>query len=802
MRDNGQVTQKEFMLANDTTIVSKTDLHGNITSANEAFIEASGYEWSELVGQPHNILRHPDVPPAVFKDLWQTLQAGKPWSQIVKNRRKNGDHYWVVANATPIFENGEMTGYMSVRKPASNQQKQEAEQAYQAVANGQLKLRNGNPASLLDRFNPILQLNQTAVTVVLSVLLLISAFTPLIFPSIEAVIPTLAFEIIDIILVILLISMSVLYGQRLKLISKKITDIAEGKFDNGIDTRGSNLISKVFSRLKSMQIKLGADMDDFKYNLANAQRIENALSASSSSVMVADRFRSIIFMNQSIQEMLGEIEDEIKQLLPNFDSKELLHKSIDIFHQNPDHQAELLDNLTETYKTRIEIGSITIDLIIDPIFDDNGQRIGTVAEWKNMTEQIAIERDIAVIIEDAAHGVLTDRIETAGLSGFEKRISIAINDLLNNFSEITQNLNQLLDSMANNDLTQRLEGDYQAELLAMQNAANKAMGNFGTTLSQVNSVAHEIGGMAKEVAVASEDLSQRTQSQAASLEETAASMEQITSTIQHSTENTMQANKLVHSTVEQTAGGIEVMNNTLTAMKGISDLSKQIGEITTVIDSIAFQTNLLALNAAVEAARAGEHGRGFAVVAGEVRNLAGKSAEAAKDISSLIDTTIHKIEDGTNLVERTNTAFESMAKSIKDVEVLIDQVSTTSSEQAEGIRQINIAVTQIDEITQQNAALVEQLSATAGNMSDESANQVEFIKQFKFDKNSATPTVSRSISDKKADTKIPAAQPQALTQPKTEQPASSASKQNETCPVSSGEFDETKTDNADEWSEF
>lgn len=119
MRDNGPVTQKEYVLDADVKIVSRTDLQGNITSANEDFIEASGYNWSELLGQPHNILRHPDVPPAVFQDFWQSLKAGKPWSQIVKNRRKNGDHYWVQANATPIFEKGEITGYMSYRTPAS-----------------------------------------------------------------------------------------------------------------------------------------------------------------------------------------------------------------------------------------------------------------------------------------------------------------------------------------------------------------------------------------------------------------------------------------------------------------------------------------------------------------------------------------------------------------------------------------------------------------------------------------------------------------------------------------------------------
>lgn len=732
MRDNGKVTQKEYMLPEDITIVSKTDLHGNITSANEAFIEASGYAWTELVGQPHNILRHPDVPPAVFKDFWSTIQKGKPWSQIVKNRRKNGDHYWVVANATPIFENGNITGYMSVRTPASREQVSLAEQAYRDIDSGKLAIENGIPAKLTDRLNPLLQLNQTTIALVLSVLLLTSAFTPLIVPGITKTIPELVFEITDITLVALIILSTWLNGQRLKEITRTITSISEGNFANEIDNRGHNLVSTIFSRLKSMQIKLGSDLDDVKYALASSQRVESALKSASSNIMVADRFRSIIFMNDSIQEMLKKIEPELKKTLPNFDSENLMRQSIDIFHQHPEHQAKMLDNLTSTHNARIKIGRITIDLIIDPIFDDQGQRIGTVAEWKNMTEQLAIEDNIANIIADAAQGTLSNRIDTSELTGFENQVSTSINSLLNTFSDITQKLNLVLSQMAEGNLTAKLEGNYQNELLAMQASTNNALNNLGMTLSQISTGANQIGNMAEEVSIASEDLSQRTQEQAASLEETAASMEELTATLENSSNNAEQANNIVHGTADRATNGIAVMNKTLNAMSDITDVSKQIGEITSVIDSIAFQTNLLALNAAVEAARAGEHGRGFAVVAGEVRNLAGKSAEAAKDISSLITSAIEQITGGTELVEETNKVFEEMVNSIQEVEGLIKEVASTTDEQTKGIKQVNIAVRQLDEVTQNNAALVEELSATAGNMSAEAQTQSDFVNRFEF----------------------------------------------------------------------
>ncbi|BCN92645.1 hypothetical protein THMIRHAM_04300 [Thiomicrorhabdus immobilis] len=796
MRDNGLVTQKEFNLPKDTTIVSRTDLRGNIISANEAFIEASGFSWSELVGQPHNILRHPDVPAAVFEDFWSTLKEGKPWSQTVKNRRKNGDHYWVIANATPIFEHGEMTGYMSVRTPATREQISAAENAYRLIAKGKIALRNGNVKNLTETFNPLLQLNQSAIAFILSTLLLVSIFTTLLFPEIESVIPTVVFEVIDIALVFLIVLSSWLNGKRLNLLSEKITAISEGNFHGEIDSRGNSLVSKTFGRLKSMQIKLGADLDDVKAALANSMRVESALKAASSNIMVIDRFRSIIFMNDSVIQMLKSVENEIKKDLPNFDSDKLIRQSIDVFHQHPEHQASLLDNLKESYQSRIHVGNAIIDLIVDPIFDENNNRIGTVAEWKNMTDQLAIEENIESIIADAAKGILSRRIDETKLHGFELQISQSINLLLENFSQITENLNVILSNMATGDLTHRLSGEYQAELLEMQTATNDAIKSFSHTLSRVNTGAQEIGGMAREVAVASEDLSQRTQEQAASLEETAASMEELTATLKNSTDNSIQANKLAHETVTQASSGIDVMNKTLEAMAGITELSKKIGEITSVIDSIAFQTNLLALNAAVEAARAGEHGRGFAVVAGEVRNLASKSAEAAKDISTLIGSAIQQITTGTSLVEETNSVFEKMVHSIQEVEDLVSQVYTTTNEQSQGIQQVNLAIGQLDEVTQQNAALVEELSATAGNMSEESTKQAEFISHFKFDNQSNGVTIAS------ADIKPEQNKPQIAH---SASPAPSKSEQTRHKPQATAptiNSEPAKNSNEDEWSEF
>ena len=741
MRDNGPITQKEYLLKPDITIVSKTDLQGNIVEANEEFIEASGYEWNELVGQPHNMLRHPDVPAQVFKDFWQTLKAGRPWSQVVKNRRKNGDHYWVVANATPIFLQGKITGYMSVRVPATVAQISAAEQVYRDIEAGRQRLINGGVYSLKDKLNPFLQFDNAKMIVVLSVLLLLEVLTTLAFPSIFDSIPSVILHSLQILFVLLIIMLSLVGARQQKLVNHYITEISAGNFSNEIDSRGRSLQAVTLGRLKSLQIKLGADFEAVKESLMNSQRIEKALNATSTKVMVADKFRSIIFMNDAVKSMLKSVEGELKKEIPNFDCSNLLRQNIDVFHKHPEHQKELLDSLTETYTARAKIGTVTLELVVNPIFDEKSKRIGTVVEWKDLTEQLRIEENIMSIVSEASKGMLSGRIDLKGLTGFEKKLASLVNELLGSFSVTTQSLNKLLSSMSDGDMTQRINGDFIGELLAMKAAANNALTNIEITLSQVKMGAESLGTMSKQVSIASLDLANRTQQQAAAVEETAASLEELTASVESSNEHTNTANLLVHSAAEEAGSGIEVMNSTLSAMKGITELSRQIGEITGVIDSIAFQTNLLALNAAVEAARAGEHGRGFAVVAGEVRSLAQKSASAAKDISVLINSTTQEIEGGTQLVEKTNVVFQEMVVKIQKVEDLVKTVASTATEQHKGLEQINLAMNHLDQATQENAALVEELSSTAENMQEATAQQVGFIGRFKVNPESANTVV-------------------------------------------------------------
>ena len=243
--------------------------------------------------------------------------------------------------------------------------------------------------------------------------------------------------------------------------------------------------------------------------------------------------------------------------------------------------------------------------------------------------------------------------------------------------------------------------------------------------------AESVNGAAEEIAHGTEDLSSRTQQQAASIEETAASMDEITSTVRQNADNASEAEKLVHAVTQQANAGGEIASNAVNAMEGINASSRKIAGIVGLIDQIAFQTNLLALNASVEAARAGENGRGFAVVAGEVRNLAGRSANAAKEIKQLVEESIDLVGNGSTLVNQAGKALEDIVIGVQRVSLLMGEIATASHEQSQGIDQVNTAVAQLDSVTQQNASLVEESSAACRSLQIQAEALMKEVAFFK-----------------------------------------------------------------------
>jgi len=296
----------------------------------------------------------------------------------------------------------------------------------------------------------------------------------------------------------------------------------------------------------------------------------------------------------------------------------------------------------------------------------------------------------------------------------------------------------MLDALAKGDLTQPMTKEYQGMFGQLKEDANLTVTQLTQIIDQIKEAAELIGTASKEIADGNVDLSQRTEEQAANLEETAASMEQLTSTVKQNADNARQANQLASSASAVAVRGGEVVDQVVQTMSAINESSKRVVDIISVIDGIAFQTNILALNAAVEAARAGEQGRGFAVVATEVRTLAQRSAAAAKEIKELIGNSVHKVEDGTQLVDDAGKTMREVVLSVKRVTDIMGEISAASQEQSLGIEQVNQAVTQMDEITQQNAALVEQAAAASESMREQAEHLAQAVAIFKLEQGAGT----------------------------------------------------------------
>ena len=304
---------------------------------------------------------------------------------------------------------------------------------------------------------------------------------------------------------------------------------------------------------------------------------------------------------------------------------------------------------------------------------------------------------------------------------------------------------QVSQAVAGGNLTVAVPVGGRDEIALLLNALHAMQASLSRVVFNVRTNADSVAAASAEIALGNNDLSARTEQQASALEETSASMEELSSTVQANAENARQANQLAVSASTVAERGGDVVAEVVTTMRGINDSSKKIADIIGVIDGIAFQTNILALNAAVEAARAGEQGRGFAVVASEVRSLAQRSADAAKEIKSLIHASVERVEQGTALVDKAGATMTDVVASIRRVTDIVGEISAASSEQSAGVAQVGEAVMQMDQATQQNAALVEQSAAAADSLKMQAQQLVEAVAVFRLSPADASeaPTLAR-----------------------------------------------------------
>ncbi|BBP42620.1 methyl-accepting chemotaxis protein [Thiosulfativibrio zosterae] len=730
MRNNQPITQDEYIVPKGLTLVSKTDLQGNITELNDAFEIASGFTRDELLGKPHNTVRHPDVPEAVFKDMWTTLKMGSTWSQLVKNRRKDGGFYWVRANVSPIFENGKPVGYISFRTEITDAEKALATQAYLDIKSGAKKIQYGKVYSGINwtelnffgKLDPQWQL---------SLLTLIFSVMPFaVISSLQGLNP-----LWTLLLSTLMVSVSFIYGyttfKAQDSLRNALRRVSANEPINMSCTRPKHFIGKLINPVISASIAIRHAIEDGHAKTDEAAKLQIAIDQVSSNLMIADANFNIMYLNNNMKDYMQQTQPALKRFLPDFDANKIIGMNFDAFHKHPHQKRNMVAELKQPYLANIDLGTVQIEVNIIPIFNRAGIRTATLAEWRDKTQEILLLRDVNGAVQAAKNGLLSSRIDTSEITGVAKELSEALNDMI---ATIEKPINGAVDvgvSLSEGNLTHHMQGQYYGRFAVLQDSLNVAVDNLASMMAQTKVASQAVSDGANEIKNASIDLNDRTQNQAAALEQTAASMEQMNAIVKQNADNAHQAEISTATAKKQAQDGVSVMDNAIRAMEQIHASSQKINDIIGLIDSIAFQTNLLALNAAVEAARAGEHGRGFAVVAAEVRNLAGKSAEASKEIRGLIEDTVKKVAEGTQHVKGSGDALNEIASSIDTVNQVIEEIARSSNEQAEGVSQVNQAITAIDAAVQQNAALVEESAATSEELGEMAMLMNTNVSQFK-----------------------------------------------------------------------
>ncbi|MEX2375716.1 MAG: methyl-accepting chemotaxis protein [Dehalococcoidia bacterium] len=501
-----------------------------------------------------------------------------------------------------------------------------------------------------------------------------------------------------------------------------------------LDAQGARLGTVVewqdLTEARRKEVEEQARAEQAQSEAAANARIRQALDKVTTNVMMADADLNIIYLNDTLREMLGDAQADIRRDLPNFDVSTLIGTNIDVFHKNASHQRRMLAELRTTFESELKIGGRTLRIIANPVLAPDGTRLGTVVEWADRTQELAIEEEVQHMVTSAKAGDLSARIPLNGKHGFISNLSAGINDLVAISEQVINDTIRVLGALARGDLSERIASDYEGSFGRLKSDANATVDKLTEVVTSIKGSAVTLSQSAGELSAGNANLSQRTEEQASSLEETASSMEEMTSSVSQNADSANQANQLALGARKQAEQGGQVVGNAVTAMSAINESSRKISDIIGVIDEIAFQTNLLALNASVEAARAGEQGRGFAVVASEVRNLAGRSATAAKEIKELIVDSSAKVEEGSRLVNESGSTLDEIVNAVKKVTDIVAEIAAASTEQSAGIEQVNKAVMQMDEMTQQNAALVEEAAAAAEAINHQSVRLSDMIAFF------------------------------------------------------------------------
>ncbi|WP_338111468.1 methyl-accepting chemotaxis protein [Roseateles koreensis] len=423
---------------------------------------------------------------------------------------------------------------------------------------------------------------------------------------------------------------------------------------------------------RDMTAELAAKETEERMAAENA-RIKQALDICSTNVMMADTDGIVIYNNQSVAKMMLHNEADLRKVLPQFDARRIVGSNFDQFHRNPGHQRNLLAGLKGEYSTNIKVGTLHFSLIANPIHDAAGTRLGTVVEWKDRTAEVAAEVEVSAMVDGAAQGDFSRRIELEGKESF--------------FRMLGEKFNTLVETVSG-------------------------------TIREVSAAADQLTAAADQVSQTSQSLSHSASQQAANVEETTAALQEMAASVKQNADNANVTDGMANKAAKEAMDGGQAVGMTVDAMKSIASKIS-------IIDDIAYQTNLLALNAAIEAARAGEHGKGFAVVAAEVRKLAERSQVAAQEIGALAGSSVQ-------MAEKAGTLLTNMVPNIQKTSELVQEIAAASGEQSGGVSQITGSMNHLSSATQQTASASEELSATAEELSAQAAQLQDLMNYFQL----------------------------------------------------------------------
>ncbi len=514
-------------------------------------------------------------------------------------------------------------------------------------------------------------------------------------------------------------------------LSKKI---AGGNLDNLIVADSRDETGELMASLADMQHQLKKQIERDQRQSRENGRIRQALDNAKANVMVLAADARIVYLNDSLINTFRQRQSQIRKAFPSFSAEGLRGQSAQALPPVAFLDAARLAGLAGPQTREERIGEAVFQLTATPVVDEAGQRSGTVIEWVDRTDEIAMEEAIQQVVDSARNGNLGARLENVGDSdGFFGRLAASFNDLIEINERVIADVGRVLSGLAKGNLNERITNEYAGSFGELKSNVNQTVDRLRNVMGQIHATVLALKKNVERIADGNSQLHSRTAEQARGMESTAASMEEITGTVRHNSQNVEEARALARRARTQAMEGGEAVRNTTRAMAAINAASMKIADITSVIDEIAFQTNLLALNASVEAAHAGEQGKGFAVVANEVRDLAQRSSQAAREISELIEDTTRKVQEGSELVDISGHHLDQIVNSVAEVSRHIDEISVAGNEQLVGVEQVNQEIVRFEQLIQQNARMVEETSNVGNALREESETLARLIGYFQVD---------------------------------------------------------------------